>query len=203
MVNARIISLLFVVIGTQTFLAAQPDAGNPSLTPNGVVLTRQTIVKEIVPNYDSLMLTIDTASLYHYETVYMPVQYDLAGEVTAYDYVTTTVKDAPYFPIKYVSSEVLMAVITLPKAESLDIGRLFFKLGENSTTGYNLLDATYQTTNSTSPYEVVNTEDFTVLIINLGSNFVNKPSYLGQVVIQQNSTGALTSPFVFSATINP
>jgi len=200
MKNTKASYLLPVFLILQTLLLAQDGGGGSALpTPNGVVLTQETVVREIALNYDSLLQTIDSASLYHDETLYIPVQYDENDNPIAYDYVTVKVKDEPKLPILYDTSEVLMALITLPKSDTLDIGRLFLKLGESSQTGYNLLDTAYQPSESSNPYEVIKAEEFTVIVINLGTAFSGMPSYYGQVVFQ-TTAGTMSAPYYFSAT---
>lgn len=188
----------FLVIGS---LKAQGPGTSPAnmISPTAAVLVKQIVVKESLPNYDSLLATLDASFFIGYDTVYMPVEYDANGTPTAFDNVVVQVKKEPYFPMIYDTSEVLTALITLPKLDSVDIYKIHFRLGDRSDQGFSLMNKVLETdAPGTGKIEFAQTDDYSLVIINLGETFVDKDYYRGEIILE-NARGDLSPLFSFSS----
>jgi hypothetical protein len=116
-------------------MVAQVTTDLPNL--NGISLAKVPIVREVPLSVTETVITE------HTELMYIPVQYDETGQVVAYDYVEVKVQDPPPPTVKYDTSSVLMAYITLPAVASHGIDKVQFFMGDTPGQGHNLLNTVF------------------------------------------------------------
>lgn len=179
--------LLYICLSATVSLYAQGN-GNSTKSipaPNGVTLAQQKVVREILPDYKSLLAGMTPDQLIGYDTVYKPVKYNKNGFPTEFAREIVRVKREPQFPVLHDTAEVLTAMITLPRLDNIEIYKIHFRLGENRKQGYTLLNTVFQSDNPVSgPVEMIQTSDFTVIVLDLGKGPAGRNFYFGEVVLE-------------------
>ena len=166
--------------------------------PNGVTLAQQKVVREVHPDNKSLPADRESRLAIRYDTVYKPVKYNRNGFPTELTYEVVPVKTEPPVRVLHDTMEVLTAMITLPRLDDIEIYKVYFRLGENRQQGYSLLNTVFQSDNPASgPIEMVQTEDFTLIVLNLGKEVAGRKFYFGEVVLE-SLEGVKSPAFRFS-----